>query len=366
VLFRRVTHRPEVRAANASIHPLPIPVPYSPLYLMRKILITGGAGFVGRRFCRRFLEAGDHVICVDPIAADTGGIDPAGGWPMYDPRDFTNFHFLKQDCRQYFREHGDTDFDYVLHLAAMVGGRAMIENKPLAVADDLAIDAEYWQWAERVHPHKTVCFSSSAAYPINFQREGDYRLLTEDMIRFDGDLGMPDMSYGWAKLTCEYLAKLAYEKHGLKSVCYRPFSGYGEDQDDSYPFPSICKRAMANVGQPVLTVWGTGDQMRDFIHIEDCVDGVLQTMDRIENADALNLSTGIYTSFKAFARLAAEECGYFPEVRGHTDKPAGVFARGGDTTLQIALGFTERIDFRTGVAAAIKHYDRTKSVPPKY
>ncbi len=54
-------------------------------------------------------------------------------------------------------------------------------------------------------------------------------LLRENMIGFDEDIGMPDMSYGWAKLTCEYLARLAYEKHGLKSVCYRPFSGYGED-----------------------------------------------------------------------------------------------------------------------------------------
>lgn len=60
---------------------------------------------------------------------------------------------------------------------------------------------------------------------------------------------MPDMSYGWAKLTHEYLSRLACEKHGLKSVTYRPFSGYGEDQDDHYPFPSICKRALANKGQ---------------------------------------------------------------------------------------------------------------------
>jgi GDP-L-fucose synthase len=178
------------------------------------------------------------------------------------------------------------------------------------------------------------------------------------MIRFDGDLGMPDMSYGWAKLTCEYLAKLAYEKHGLKSVCYRPFSGYGEDQDDSYPFPSICKRAMANVGQLVLTVWGTGDQMRDFIHIEDCVDGVLKTMDKIDDADALNLSTGIYTSFKQFARIAAEECGYEPEVRGLSDKPAGVFARGGDVNKQRALGFTSTVDFRSGVRTALRHLGR--------
>lgn len=323
---------------------------------MRKILITGGAGFVGRRFCKRFLDAGDEVHCVDPVAADTGGIDPDGGWPLFAPRDYQNFHFSKQDCRDWFQQRSDDDFDYVLHLAAMVGGRAMIENRPLAVADDLAIDAEYWQWAERVHPAKTLCFSSSAAYPINHQRETGYKLLTEDMIRFDGDLGMPDMSYGWAKLTCEYLAKLAYEKHGLKSISYRPFSGYGEDQDDSYPFPSIIKRAMAHKGEPVLTVWGTGDQMRDFIYIEDCVDGVFQTMDQIDDGDAVNLSTGIYTSFKQFARLAAEIVGYQPEVVGLSSQPAGVFARGGDTTKQKAMGFTAGTTFDQGIRKALDFF----------
>jgi GDP-L-fucose synthase len=325
---------------------------------MRKILITGGAGFVGRRFCRRLLDAGDEVHCVDPIAPDTGGIDPmmGDGWPLFDPRDYERFHFYREDCRTWFRVHPDTQFDYAFHLAAMVGGRVMIENRPLAVADDLAIDAEYWQWAERARPAKTVCFSSSAAYPIALQREEGYRLLREEDIRFDGDIGMPDMTYGWAKLTCEYLARLAYQKHGLKSVCYRPFSGYGEDQDDSYPFPSIVKRAMANVGAPTLTVWGTGDQMRDFIYIEDCVDGVLSTMDQIDDGDALNLSTGIYTSFKEFARLAAGCCGYSPEVVGLSDKPAGVFARGGDTAKQQEFAFEYSLSLLQGIERAVAVY----------
>jgi GDP-L-fucose synthase len=164
------------------------------------------------------------------------------------------------------------------------------------------------------------------------------------------------MSYGWAKLTHEYLAQLAFLKHGLKSVAYRPFSGYGEDQDDAYPFPSICKRAIQCVGQPVLTVWGTGEQMRDFIHIEDCVDGILKTMDQINDAGAVNLSTGILTSFRQFARTAAQICGYDPEVRGTSDKPAGVFARGGDTAKQRSLGFRATIDFRTGIEHAISSY----------
>jgi GDP-L-fucose synthase len=176
------------------------------------------------------------------------------------------------------------------------------------------------------------------------------------MISFDSDIGMPDMSYGWAKLTCEYLAQLAYEKHGLKSICYRPFSGYGEDQDDAYPFPSICKRVLAERGAKVLHVWGTGTQMRDFIHIEDCVDGVMTTIDKIDDGGAVNLSTGIFTSFIDFAKQAAGITGYHPEVMGLSDKPAGVHARGGDTTKQRQLGFQYKIAFKTGIERALKYY----------
>lgn len=232
----------------------------------------------------------------------------------------------------------------------------MIENNPLAVADDLSIDAHYWQWAAEVRPVKSVCFSSSAAYPIQFQRPDHYVLLREDMIGFDEEIGMPDMSYGWAKLTCEYLAKLAYEKYGMKSVVYRPFSGYGEDQDDTYPFPSIVKRVMAHTGEPEIRVWGSGRQMRDFIHIEDCMDGILKTMDRIDDAGAVNLSTGIYTSFIDFAKRAADLCGYKPDVHGTSDKPEGVFARGGDTEKQRSLGFVYTIPFEQGIENAITYY----------
>lgn len=324
---------------------------------MRKILLTGGAGFVGRHFVKRFLEVGDRVICVDNLAPLTGGIDPRKGWPLFDPRDFDNFIFHPADCRDFFRSCKDTDFDYVLHLAAVVGGREIIENNPLAVADDLSIDSQYWQWAVETKPKQTICFSSSAAYPIHLQTQSNYRLLKESDIGFDDSIGQPDMSYGWAKLTHEYLALLAYEKHGIHSVTYRPFSGYGEDQDDCYPFPSICKRALLNRDRSRLTVWGTGEQMRDFIHIEDCVDGVLATMDEIRDGSALNLSTGIHTSFLEFARMAANIVGYDPEVSGLSDKPSGVFARGGDTQKQRDYGFQHKIGFSEGIARALQYFE---------
>ncbi len=322
---------------------------------MAKMLVTGGAGFVGRHLVRRLLERGDEVHCVDRVVPLTGGLMPEK-WPLFEPRDHRNFHFYHEDCRDYFKRVSDTDFDYCFHLAAMVGGREMIENQPLVVADDLSIDAEYWQWAARVKPRKSVCFSSSAVYPVKYQRDKEYQLLKEEMVSFEEDIGMPDMSYGWAKLTCEYLARLAYAKHGLKSVTYRPFSGYGEDQDDSYPFPAICRRVLANRGASRIMVWGSGRQMRDFIHIEDCIEGVLATMDKIDDASAVNLSTGIYTSFIDFAKMAAESCGFDPEVYGASAKPEGVFARAGDPARLKKLGFEPRIDFRSGVETALKYY----------
>ena len=175
------------------------------------------------------------------------------------------------------------------------------------------------------------------------------------MIDFNRDIGVPDLSYGWAKLTCEYLAKLAFDRHGMHSVVYRPFSGYGEDQDRSYPFPSICQRALDNRNEPVLRVWGTGKQMRDFIHIDDCVRGVISTMDLIDNADAVNLSTGRLCSFIEFAQIAAKYCGYSPTVTGMTNQPSGVFARGGDTKLQQQLGFTPSISLEEGVKRAVDY-----------
>jgi GDP-L-fucose synthase len=322
---------------------------------MRKILITGGAGFVGRHFAKRFLDAGDQVCVVDCLAAKTGGIAPAE-WPLFQPLDYGNFSFYLEDCRDFFQRVRDTDYDYVLHLAAIVGGRAVIESSPLAVADDLSIDAAYWRWAERCRPGKTVYFSSSAAYPISLQTAENHVLLREDMIDFSLQLGIPDMAYGWAKLTCEYLALLAYEKHGLRSVCYRPFSGYGEDQDAAYPFPSICRRVLDNRGAPTVAVWGSGQQMRDFIHIDDCVDGVLLTMDKVDDGQAINLSTGVLTSFIDFATMAAELVGYCPEVWGMSDMPEGVFARGGDTARQRTLGFTNKVCFRDGVERGLRHF----------
>jgi GDP-L-fucose synthase len=221
-------------------------------------------------------------------------------------------------------------------LAAIVGGRLKIEGDPLAVATDLSIDAEFFNWCVKAKPKKIVYFSSSAVYPIGMQGRTGYCKLSESFTNFDGTrIGVPDFTYGWAKLTGEYLAKQAVEKYGLDVVVYRPFSGYGEDQSFDYPFPSIVKRVVH--GENPITIWGSGDQTRDFIHIDDIVECVLQTMDVLKPGEVLNLGSGISTSFKDLVHLATQLVCHETKVRKtigiecDTSKPEGVFYRVADT-----------------------------------
>ena len=291
-------------------------------------LVTGGCGFVGRHFVRWLLDHEFRVTVVDDLST---GLTPAL-WPSeLKLADAAELTFHQADFREYAKEAGAADFDLVVHLAAVVGGRLTIEGDPLAVATDLAIDATLFNWLvkQRPLPRKLLYFSSSAAYPIGEQTAQQHRPLAEELIDFEvPQLGMPDMTYGWSKLTGEFLARHAADKYGLDVVIYRPFSGYGEDQDFTYPFPSIVRR----VGQQEspIVIWGSGDQLRDFIHIDDAVEAVFASYDKLAPGTALNLGSGVGTSFRQLAQLACAVIGHKAPILNDPAKPEGVFARVGN------------------------------------
>jgi GDP-L-fucose synthase len=295
-----------------------------------RTLVTGGCGFVGRHFVRRLLQDGVHTTVVDDLS--TGSRPEA--WPAHlavRPAQASLVEFHLVDIRDFMKSR-QADYDLILHCAAVVGGRLTIERNPMHVATDLAIDADFFNWVvkSKPGPRKVVYFSSSAAYPISLQTPERNCVLSESMIDFSGQLGLPDMTYGWAKLTGEFLARHAAKSYALDVVCYRPFSGYGEDQDFTYPFPSVVRR-VGNRESP-LVVWGSGDQTRDFIYIEDVVDAVLATLDKIKPGEALNLGAGASVSFRQLAERACRIIGHQAELRNDPSKPEGVFARVGDCT----------------------------------
>lgn len=285
-----------------------------------RALITGGAGFVGRHLTNRLLQRGDQVTVVDNLSS---GVHPAI-WPQ---QPVNKFEWMYDNIRNYVKRSPAGEFDVVFHLAAVVGGRLTIEGDPLLVATDLAIDSDVFNWiAESAKRPKLIYFSSSAVYPVELQTEKVHCALSESLVHFNGTrISMPDMTYGWAKLTGEYLARFAVENYGMDVVVYRPFSGYGEDQSFDYPFPSIIGRVMN--GHDTVTVWGSGQQARDFIYVEDVIDCVFATMNKLPPGSVLNIGSGVATDFLGLAWMAGAK-----NVVSDPSKPEGVFWRVADTT----------------------------------
>lgn len=246
-------------------------------------------------------------------------------------------------------------FSDVFHLASIIGGRRVIDGDPMLVATDLAIDSLFFRWAvlNRDRIGRILYASSSAAYPVDLQGEtGDSATrLVEDMIKFDGRIGRPDMTYGWSKLTGEYLAQIAASGYGMKTSCVRPFSGYGEDQDSAYPIPAIAERALRH--EDPLTIWGSGHQGRDFVHIEDCIDAFFIIMDHAGGGRGVNIGSGVLTTFMEIAQMFADLEGYTPVIAPLADRPTGVMSRYCDPSLVRSYGWTPKIKLRDGLSRVL-------------
>lgn len=173
-------------------------------------------------------------------------------------------------------------------------------------------------------------------------------------MKFGGALGQPDMTYGWSKMTGEYLARIAAERYGLHIACVRPFSGYGEDQDSSYPVPALAARAARR--EDPFTVWGTGEQERDFIHIDDCVEAMFLALQNISDGSAVNIGSGVPTSFRKVIAVLTGFAGYHPRIQPLIGRPVGVRTRYADTTrMRSVLGWEPKISLEEGLKRV---YDR--------
>lgn len=289
---------------------------------MMDILITGSEGFVGRAFQRHFeKDRNNHVMRID-----------------------INKSSHAMDARHFF-SYNKHQFDLVIHLAAIVGGRATIEGQPMAVASDLAIDSDFFQWALKTKPKRIVYFSSSAAYPTFLQEQPGTQLQERDIDL--SNIKNPDLTYGWVKLTGEMLANYV-RKEGLKVSIFRPFSGYGTDQDVAYPFRAFIERGKDFLDP--FDIWGDGTQTRDFIHIEDVVNATLAGIEA--DVEVANLCTGRATDFNTLAQMVAAEAGYQPAFKRLQDAPRGVSYRVGDPTFMNTF-YTPQIALEEGIARAL-------------
>ena len=313
-----------------------------------RALVTGGAGFVGRHMMTGLARQGWDVVGVDLRESP-----------------FTAGVLVQADVREVFADRlmRDERFDLVVHCAYHVGGRAAINGEPRLLAANLELDAQLFDWAVRTLQERVLYYSSSAAYPVEYQEassafyytslcggydsERPWISLTEDLISLQ-EVRQPDARYGWAKLTGEQLAAAA-TLSGLKVHVLRPFSGYGSDQDLAYPFPAILRRVVAGD----LSVWGPPGQYRDWIHIDDVVGCSLAVVEQ-DVLGPLNVCSGTGVEMGGLATRMAKAAGVTVREEPHylANQPTGVMVRVGDPTKMRTI-YQPQVELADGIRRAL-------------
>jgi len=291
---------------------------------VKKALVTGSHGFVGRHMVAELQARGWAVVRCD-IAHPS----------------------MPRDAADYFR--GSTQpYDLVVHAAASSPHREAIDNEAEHFAKNVLLDSAMFEWAARTEQRHVIYLSSSAAYPVEMQSSSIYGHLSEDDLDLD-DFSAPDAAYGWTKITGEKLAAAA-RRSGVKVTVVRPFSGYGEDQSENFPFRAIVERVKRR--EDPLTVWGNGSQTRDWIHISDVVKGMLAVAES-GTTDPVNLCTGVGTSMGELVLMAARQAGHKAIVKTLSNRPNGVQYRVGDPG-RFHRYYQPEVTLEEGIARALK------------
>lgn len=249
--------------------------------------------------------------------------------------------------------------DTVFHLAAAHGGRGYVDLHGVDCARNLVLDGVVFEACYRAGVTKVVYASSGCVYPNYLQQDLSVeRHLSEDMVGPPYD---PDNLYGWAKLVGELTLRAYYKELGVKSVCCRYFTVYGERSRENHAITAMIARSF--VDQNPFIVWGSGDQVRNWTYVSDIVEGTLLAAEKIDNGIAINLGTTDRISVLEAVRLVLELTGKkHLRVKLESNRPVGPVNRVADNAMaREVLGWYPRVPFAEGLKRTIAWYYSTKN-----
>jgi GDP-L-fucose synthase len=301
----------------------------------KRVIVTGGAGFLGSHLCERLEAAGCSLVHV-PRTATTDLVEAAAVRKLFD----------------------DVRPDIVFHLAARVGGIGANQKNPgLYFHDNMVMGVNILEQARIAGISKIVMVGTICAYPkfapIPFREDDLWNGYPEET----------NAPYGVAKKALMVMADAYRQQYGLNAICLLPVNLYGPrdnfDLEASHVIPAMIRKfleAKTRDDQEVV-LWGDGSPTREFLYVDDCADALMLAATRYDSSVPVNLGAGFEISMRDLAEQIAGLIGYRGTVRWDASRPNGQPRRMLDTSrAHSAFGFRARTSLEKGLAQTISWY----------
>lgn len=317
-----------------------------------KVLVTGGAGFIGAHLVRKLLDVGSEVYVADNFSRGRKeNIAPYLNQITLYSVDLTKL----ENCLLATEE-----VDHVFHLAASVGGIHYIRKENVGGSTPSLLMNTNMLEACRMNNVERCLFASSACV---------YREKSQEINRFKEEEALPAnplTTYGWAKLMGEIQCRSYYLDYGIKSSVVRIFNAFGEkenlDPRWSHVIPSLLRKAILYPREG-FTIFGDGKQERGFLYVQDCVHGLLLSMEKIEDADPINLGSEEVVSIKSLAQKIIRLSGKAISLKFDPSGPRGTHKYCADTArMKKVLGWSPEVSLDEGLKRTYEWVKRELSV----
>ena len=305
------------------------------LWKDKRVIVTGGAGFLGSYVVEKLKERGCRNIFI-PRSRDYDLIKEANVIRLYQ----------------------DYPVDIVIHLAAVVGGiGANRENPGKFFYDNLVMGAMLMEYARQFKVDKFIAIGTICAYPkftpVPFKEEDLWNGYPEET----------NAPYGLAKKMMLVQSQAYRAQYVFNSIFLLPLNLYGPRDNfnpkSSHVIPALIRKFIEAIeeGREEVVVWGTGKPTRGFLYVEDAAEGILLAAERYNKSEPINLGTDLEISIIDLAELIGRLTGFKGEIIWDKSKPDGQLRRELDTTrADKEFGFKARMDFEEGLKRTIEWY----------
>jgi GDP-L-fucose synthase len=314
-------------------------------YRDKRVLVTGGTGFVGTHFVRALLDRNAKVRI--PVHNRQPHFQHEAVEPV--PCDITSLDDCLRICEK---------VDYVIHAAGAVAAAGVTVTNPMsAIASNLILTVRILEAAWSMEVKRILIFSSgTTAYPAV-----DYPIKEEEM--WDAPPHPVYFGYGWMRRYLELLSQFVVSKSKMSIAICRPTAVYGRYDDfnplTSHVIPALILRAIEK--QNPYVVWGTGKEIRDFLHITDLVRGCLLLLEKYAVCDPVNIGYGKSVTVKRLVEVILKATGHEKvDVEFDTSKPTTIPVRMVETTkAKEILGFEPKVSLEDGLLDTVNWYKET-------